>query len=59
MLHSEFLSCPIMSDHDASYINLPKDKYEVRHKFITTLTTVTLKFYHLQPYTLLTILIKI
>ena len=39
ILHSDVLPCPTISDHDAPYIivNLPTNKYEIRHQFIRNL----------------------
>ena len=39
ILHSDVLSCPIISDHDGPYItvNIPTNKYEIRYKFIRNL----------------------
>ena len=45
MLHSNVLTCPKISDHDATYIsaNMAVDKFETRYKYIRTWKTLNSK----------------
>ena len=47
ILHSDVLSCPTISDHDAPYIiaNMPVNKFETRYKYIRNLKNSQLEKY--------------
>ena len=47
ILHSDVLPCATISDHGAPYIivNIPTNKYEIRHKFIRNLEHFNLETY--------------
>ena len=45
ILHSDAVRCPRISDHDASCIIVPTNKYEMRYKFIRNLKYFNLEIY--------------
>ena len=56
MLHSNVLTCPKISDHDATYItaNMAVDKFETRYKYIRNLKNFKLEKY-VQDFQMLSI----